>query len=210
MINILFEDNHLLVCDKPAGLLTQDSGTDLLSLEGSARLMIQERDQKKGNVYLHAVHRLDREVGGIVLFAKSNKALTRLHEAQRKGEFQKRYQALLDSPPPAKQGTLIHYLVHGDKKAEISHQNDPEAKRASLSYQLLGKKGDYYLVEIELETGRYHQIRAQFAAMGCPLLGDKKYGSKVPFSGIALHHCKLQFRHPVKGEELLFSSNPPF
>lgn len=210
MITILFEDNHLLVCDKPAGLLTQDSGTDLPSLESSARLMIQERDQKKGNVYLHAVHRLDREVEGIVLLAKSNKALTRLHEAQKKGEFRKTYQALLASPPPTNEGTLVHYLVHGDKKAEVSNQSNPEAKRASLSYRLIGKKGDYYLVEIELETGRYHQIRAQFAAIGCPLLGDKKYGSKVPFSGIALHHCKLQFKHPVKDEMLVFTSTPKF
>jgi len=208
--DILFEDNHLLVVNKPAGLLTQPSGTDQPSLESICKAWLKEKYKKPGNVFLEAVHRLDKPVSGIVLFAKTSKALSRLNASQRGKQSVKTYHALLENAPPQAEGTLEHHLLHDDYQARVS--SDPAAKLSRLHYRLLKKIGPRALVEIELETGRYHQIRAQFAAIACPIVGDSKYGSKTPLPNniIYLHHFRLQIPHPISSEILTWKSPPPF
>lgn len=211
-MQIVFEDNHLLVVNKPAGLLTQPSGTSQDSLEAQAKVYIKQKYNKPGNVFLEAIHRLDKPVSGLVVFAKTSKALSRLNAAQREKSSQKIYLALIERPLSQPSGTLQHYLVHEDYRARIAHPGDPEAKRSVLHYRTTGEREGFPLVEIELETGRYHQIRAQFAAAGSPLLGDKKYGSRVSFpqAEIALHHFRITLLHPITQEILTFEIAPPW
>jgi 23S rRNA pseudouridine1911/1915/1917 synthase len=205
-MDILYEDNHLLFVNKPAGLLTQPTEECDQSLESLAKAYIKERYEKKGNVYLHAVHRLDKETSGIVLFAKTSKALSRMNEAMRLRQIQKYYMALIEGTLKEKKGTLTHHLSHGSHKAELGF-----GKESVLVYRVLKEGDGLSLVEVELETGRYHQIRAQFAARGHPIVGDKKYGSTYPFasSAIALCHYKMICEHPVSHKELIIESQPP-
>ena len=163
-------------------------------------------------MFLEAVHRLDKPASGIVLFAKTSKALSRLNAAMRSKLARKIYQAKIIGKLPQVEGTLVHHLLHGDHKAAISHAKDPEAKEARLHYKILSKGLDHTLVEINLETGRYHQIRAQFAAIGCPLVGDIRYGGPLcaEREGIALHHAQLEMPHPIGGRPMLFQAQAPF
>ncbi len=199
-MHILYEDNHLLALNKPTCLLTQDSGTDRDSLETQARIWLKQRDAKPGNVYLHAVHRLDTGASGIVLFAKTSKALSRLQAMIRAREWQKIYLALVSPAPRKKEALLEHLLKHGKSHAHVS----PEGVPARLTYKEIKKQNQTALLEIDLETGRYHQIRAQLKAIGSPILGDHKYGG-APWlqSGLALHHHRLTFDHPVTKEKLV-------
>ncbi len=208
---ILYEDNHLLAVNKPAGLLTQPSGTDRDSLEEQAKAWIKERYHKPGNVFLEAVHRIDREVSGVVLFARTGKALSRMNEQVRARDVCKIYHALLERRPPKDSDELVHFLKHGSHRADVSRAGDPEAKEARLRYRVLRGISGQWLVEIELLTGRYHQIRAQCAAMGCPIRGDAKYGAREGFdgNGIALHHRRLEVAHPVRGDRLVFEAPYP-
>ncbi|MBN1826613.1 MAG: RluA family pseudouridine synthase [Candidatus Eisenbacteria bacterium] len=210
-VRILFEDNHLLALAKPAGLLTQPSGTPCESLEERAKEYIRTSKGKRGNVFLHAVHRLDRVVSGVVLFARTGKALSRLSEAQRERRFRKVYLALTDRRPPRPEGRLVHHLLHGNGRAEVSRAGEEGTRESVLSYQVIREKEGLFLLEIELHTGRYHQIRAQLAAEGMPILGDRKYGGTVPFAGgaIALHHALLEFDHPVGGAPVRIESPLP-
>lgn len=202
-IEILYEDNHLLVVNKPAGLLTQPDNTGQQSLQEIYREWLKTTYSKPGNVFLEAVHRLDKPVGGIVLFAKTSKALSRLNESMRAKGIKKIYRAKVSGKLMPEQGALVHYLVHGDHKAIISSANDSQAKEARLRYTIIEQTAQYAEVEIELETGRYHQIRAQFAAIGCPLLGDTKYGGPHA-DQLALQHVRLEFLHPVGGQSMQF------
>lgn len=208
MIEVVFEDNHLLVLNKPALLLTQPSGTDKESLEGLAKAWIKAKYEKPGNVFLEAIHRLDRAASGIVVFAKTSKALTRLMSDLRNKNVKKVYHALVDKPPPETEGILEHFLIHDDFRATVVREGDPNAKLCRLYYKVLKKGESSILLEIELETGRYHQIRAQLGKIGCPILGDKKYGSAAAWSfpGIALHHCHFEIPHPVTKEMLSFGA----
>lgn len=199
-MEILFEDNHLFVVNKPSGMLTQPSGTERENLESQAKLMIKKRDGKPGNVFLEAVYRLDKPVGGIVVFAKTRKALSRLNQAQREKKGQKKYLALVKGPP-LKSGTLEHNLLHKQHRAVVH----PEGKKSRLHFRVLKTDKQIQLVEIELETGRYHQIRAQLAAAGCPILGDFKYGSdEFCEEGIALVHELIILEHPISREMVTF------
>ena len=209
---VLFEDNHLLIINKLAGLLTQPSGTSQDSLEAQAKEWLKHKYNKPGNVFLEAIHRLDKPVSGIVVFSKTSKALSRLNAAQRDKRSRKIYVALLERSLKYAEGTLQHYLVHEDYHARIAHPSDPNAKVARLQYRIVGEQNGYPLVEIELETGRYHQIRAQFAAAGAPLLGDKRYGGNVslPDHGIALHHFRIVLPHPITNELLTIECPPPW
>lgn len=208
---VLFCDNHLLVANKPANLLTQpdDSGAD--SLESRMKSWVKEEFKKPGNVFLHAIHRLDRPVSGLVLFARTSKALSRLNEQSRDQEIQRIYTAEVEGILPVKEGRLDHYLIHGNHKAIIANQSNPQAKHARLTYEAIRFLPRSTLVSIQLETGRYHQIRAQFSASGHPIVGDKRYGAKTGDEDeIHLHCTKIAFKHPVTKEIVQVESAVPF
>lgn len=210
MLPILYEDNHLLVVNKPAGLLTQPSGTSQDSAEAICKAWIKEKYQKPGNVFLEAAHRLDKPVSGLVLFAKTSKALSRLHAILREKKAVKVYLALVEKAPKHSEATLEHVLRHGEHRARILPALVPGAQLARLHYKLVGKREGGYLLEVTLETGRYHQIRAQLAAENLPIIGDEKYGGKKMQPGeIALHHFHLEIPHPVKPISLVLEAPPP-
>lgn len=207
-MDILYVDNHILVVIKPAGLATQPSLDNENNLELQAKAWIKKEYQKPGAVYLHAVHRLDKPVSGLVLFARTSKALSRLNASMRSKEFTKKYTALVEGHIKADEGTLEHYLVHGDRKALLASKDTPGAKLCKLHYKVLERFKEATLVRIDLDTGRYHQIRAQFAAAGHPIVGDAKYGAKpsyLPVKTIALHQGEMSFPHPVTKEEKTFT-----
>jgi 23S rRNA pseudouridine1911/1915/1917 synthase len=206
MPKIIYCDNHLLALDKPCGMLTQPSGTDLMSLECWAKAYLKEKFQKKGNVFLEAVHRLDRGASGIVLFARTSKALSRCQEHLRKKEWEKTYLAFVEGPLEEDEGMFEDLLQHDDHRATIGQ----EGKLSTLFFKVLKREKGGALVEIKLVTGRYHQIRVQFASRGHPIFGDEKYGSKKSFQGIALHHAELIAIHPVTYEKICFKSAATF
>lgn len=196
----LFLDNHLIALDKPAGLLTQPSGTDEDSLEAQAKAFLKETFNKEGNVFLEAVHRIDKPTFGVVLFARTSKALTRMNETMRGNLCQKTYRAILQGKPQKQQGVLEDWLLHDDFHAKVVRPNTRGAKPCSLDYHVIQPlPNNRTLVEVHLHSGRYHQIRAQFAHRNCPILGDDKYGAE-PSSRpgmIALQHFCLVTPHPT-------------
>ena len=211
MIEVLFEDNHLLVLNKPAGLLTQPTSANADSLENQAKDWIKEKYQKPGNVFLEAAHRLDRPVSGVVVFGRTSKAVARLNASIREKETAKFYYALVDGCPRVEKGVLEHYLIHDDYQAQIVTKNHPGAKLAILYYRVIERRKGSSLLEIELNTGRYHQIRFQLSAIGCPIIGDHKYGSRKDFEpgAIALHHIRMQIPHPTTKALLTFEAPLP-
>lgn len=210
MTKILFEDNHLLAAVKPCGIPTQAAAGSPKSFEEILKEYIKVTYHKKGNVFLHAIHRLDKLASGIVLFAKSQKALSRLQETIRKKTCKKIYLALVSGSVALKEKTVEHFLVHGDHKAFVDPHH-PQAKKCVLHYRVIQKKEKQTLLEIELITGRYHQIRCQLAALGHPIIGDGKYGSSVSFpNGIALHHACMEIEHPITKKPLLFTAQAEF
>jgi 23S rRNA pseudouridine1911/1915/1917 synthase len=209
MLNVIFEDNHLLVLSKIGNLATQPSPTSDDSLEMQAKAYIKDKYQKPGNVYLHAIHRIDKPVSGIVVFAKTSKALSRLQASIRNKTTKKIYRAWVEGMLPV-EGFFEDYLIHGDHIAIAAKSADDGAKRCRLSYKVLKKESKKTLVEIELETGRYHQIRAQFGFRGHPIIGDKKYGSQTSYETILLHHTSFSIQHPVSNEVVTFESLPSF
>lgn len=193
MKDILYEDNHLLAALKPHGMLTQSSGLEEMGLEETLQEWIKKRDQKKGGVFLHAVHRLDRPVSGIVLFAKSQKGLSRMNALMREGKIKKIYRAWVEGLLEG-EGVLEDRLVHGSRQAHVADGG----KKAELSWKALKNQRGMTLVEIELKSGRYHQIRVQLANFGHPVVGDVKYGAKpITQEGILLSHVRMEFLHPV-------------
>lgn len=208
---ILYEDNHVIAVDKPAGLLTQPTNLESDSLEVRVKAWIKEKYGKPGNVFLGVIHRLDRPASGIVLFAKTSKALGRLNEAMRNKQMKKTYLALVEGSPGQKQGTLKHYLRHDEYRAYVSVHEERGSKLAVLHYEVVEKFSKTTLLKVELETGRYHQIRAQFSFIGCPIVGDSKYGSGIAMSPktIALHHSNFVFEHPVTKQVIELSSPLP-
>ncbi len=210
-VEIIFCDNHLLIANKPPGLLTQPDNSGLPSLETDAKEWVKKEYHKPGNVFLHAIHRLDRPVSGLVLFARTSKALSRLNEQLRNQEIQRIYIAEVEGILPEKEGRLDHYLIHGDHRAIVANAANPEAKHARLVYQVIQFFPHTTRLSIELETGRYHQIRAQFAAIGHPVVGDRRYGSESgDDEAIHLHCAELAFEHPVTKETLHFKVSPFF
>lgn len=204
-LEILYEDNHLLAINKPAGLLTQPNQTDAPSLEELAKSYIKKKYRKKGNVFLHAIHRLDKPVSGIVLFARTSKALSRLNSQMRERRIQKTYAAKVEGHLKEKTGKLCHQLSHGSHRASV--KKGGSSKKAILSYTVKKEYPHSTLLLIELYTGRYHQIRAQLSQVGHPILGDTKYGAVQKFSRLALHHTQLIFYHPITNEILTIQSN---
>jgi 23S rRNA pseudouridine1911/1915/1917 synthase len=212
-IPMLYEDNHIIVVVKPVNVPTQEDDSrdpDLLTM---IKQDLKHRHHKPGNVFLGLVHRLDRPVGGVMVFAKTSKAASRLSDAVRTRSIGKRYTAVVNGKPAQPQGTLRHDLFKDTKTNMVSvvPQGTAGAKEAVLDYRVVGHLEGLSLVEVELHTGRPHQIRVQFAAIDCPLVGDQRYGAHLtkPGQQIALWSTQLSFEHPVTKETMKFSSVPP-
>lgn len=210
---ILYEDNHLLVVNKRAGEIVQGDRTGDECLAEALKAFVAQRDGKPGQVFMGIPHRLDRPVSGIVVFAKTSKALERLAAMFREGEVHKTYWALCCAAPSAPEGELEDWLVRNEKmnKSFIAKAGNREAKLARLRYRYLGPTERYYLIEVELLTGRHHQIRCQLAGMGCVIKGDLKYGAprSNPDGGISLHSRHISLVHPVRKTPLELTAPLP-
>lgn len=210
---ILYEDNHILVINKKPGEIVQGDKTGDEPLSEKCKAFIAMRDSKPGQVFMGVPHRLDRPVSGIAMFAKTSKALARLNEMFRTGDVHKTYKAVVCSRPVAEEGELTDLLVRNEKqnKSYITKKASPAAKQARLRYKLIQCSDRYFLVEVELLTGRHHQIRCQLSGMGCCIKGDLKYGAprSNPDGSICLHAAELRFIHPVKKEELIIEAPIP-
>ena len=209
---IIFIDNHLIAVTKPAGLLIQpDRNTDE-SLIDQTRQWIKEKYNKPNNIFLGLVHRLDRNVSGVVLFARTSKAASRLSKQFREGTPKKHYRALVLGKLKKEQTTLVHYLrKEKSLRATVFPRETPTAKRSELSYEVIYSLEKKSLLEVSLSTGRFHQIRAQMAFIGHPILGDVKYGAPEPLPNqeIALYAHKLVFSHPISNEEITLTAPEP-
>ena len=209
---IIFIDNHLLAVNKPAGLLTQpDRNTDE-SLIDQTRQWIKEKYNKPNNIFLGLVHRLDRNVSGVVLFARTSKAASRLSKQFREGTPKKHYRAIVLGKLKEEHTTLVHYLrKEKSLRATVFPRETPTAKRSELSYEVINALENKSLLEVSLSTGRFHQIRAQMAFIGHPIIGDVKYGAPEPLPNqeIALYAHKLVFSHPVSNEEITLTAPEP-
>ena len=209
---IIFIDNHLIAVTKPAGLLTQpDRNTDE-SLIDQTRQWIKEKYNKPNNIFLGLVHRLDRNVSGVVLFARTSKAASRLSKQFREGTPKKHYRAIVLGKLKEEHTTLVHYLrKEKSLRATVFPRETPTAKRSELSYEVINTLENKSLLEVSLSTGRFHQIRAQMAFIGHPIIGDVKYGAPEPLPNqeIALYAHKLVFSHPVSNEEITLTAPEP-
>lgn len=203
-MTVVYEDNHIIVVNKTASEIVQADKTGDTPLSETVKQYLKEKYQKPGNVFLGVTHRLDRPVSGLVIFAKTSKALTRLNEMFRAGEVKKTYWAVVKNAPKESEGELVHFLVRNEKqnKSYAYDKEVPNSKKAVLDYRLIGRSENYYLLEVDLKTGRHHQIRCQLAKMGCPIKGDLKYGSprSNPDGSICLHARGVRFVHPVSKE----------
>ena len=212
---VVYEDNHLLCVSKRPGEIVQGDKTGDEPMSEALKAWLKEKYNKPGNVYLGVIHRLDRPVGGLVLFAKTSKALSRMNELFRTGDVSKRYWAVVTASPPKHSDTLEQYLVRNESqnKSYVARQGAATrgAKLARLSYRLLASGEHYHLLEIELHTGRHHQIRCQLAALGCPIKGDLKYGAprSNPGGSISLLSRQISFTHPVSKEALTLTAPVP-
>ncbi|TQD39170.1 RluA family pseudouridine synthase [Haloflavibacter putidus] len=212
-LQVIYEDNHLIVINKRAGDLVQGDKTGDAPLSEIVKAYLKEKHNKPGNVYLGVVHRLDRPTSGVVLFAKTSKALPRLNKLFADKKNKKTYWAMVQNTPNPENGTLVHYLKRNQKQNKsYSHKNEvPNSKKGVLHYKTLKKLDRYTLLEIDLETGRHHQIRSQLSAIGSPIKGDLKYGfnRSNPDGRIHLHARSLSLVHPVKKEKMTFTTPVP-
>lgn len=200
-MRVVYEDNHIIVVYKESGEIVQGDKTGDTPLSDIVKDYVKEKYQKPGNVFLGVVHRLDRPVSGLVVFARTSKALSRLNEMFRTGDVHKTYWAITKEQPAELEGRLEHWLVRNEKqnKSYAYTREKPGAKKAILEYKVIGRTDNYNLLEVRLLTGRHHQIRCQLAAMGCPIKGDLKYGARRsnPDGSISLLSRRVQFVHPV-------------
>lgn len=212
-MTVLYEDNHIIAVNKSSSEIVQGDKTGDQPLSETIKLYLKEKYNKPGDVFLGVVHRLDRPVSGVVLFAKTSKALTRLNEMFRTQEIKKTYWAIVKEKPEQPEGRLEHYLTRNEKQNKSMAYDKPrsDAKKAALSYRMIAQSDTYYLLEIQLETGRHHQIRCQLAKMGCPIKGDLKYGfpRSNPNGGISLHARSIEFIHPVSKEFIQLTAPLP-
>lgn len=211
--HILFEDNHLLIYNKRPGDIVQGDKTGDTPLSEEIKLYIKTKYEKPGEVFLGVAHRLDRPVSGSLVFARTSKALTRFNLMLKEGSIKKTYWAVTTQPPPREQDNLVHYLERNEKQNKsFAHVNPAgNSKKAELRYTLKGISDRYYLLEINLMTGRHHQIRAQLAQAGCPVKGDLKYGAQRSNAdgSIHLHARSVEFIHPVHQYLLKVVASPP-
>lgn len=212
-VDVLFEDNHLVAINKPAGMLVQGDETGDKPLADEVKAYIKRKYGKPGEVFLGVVHRLDRPVSGVVVFARTSKAVSRMNELFRDRKTEKIYWAVVERKPGSPSGKLVHWLQKDEKKNKttIYRKETPGALRSELTYSLLDSAHGLHLLEVRPITGRSHQIRSQLAAMGCPILGDLKYGavSTTDDGSIALHARALSFIHPVKQEMVTIRADVP-
>ena len=203
-MKVIYEDNHIIVVSKTASEIVQGDKTGDTPLSELVKHYLKEKYNKPGNVFIGVTHRLDRPVSGLVVFAKTSKALARLNEMFKNGDVHKTYWAIVKNCPQETEATLEHYLVRNEKqnKSYAYDREKPGAKKAILHYKLIGHSENYFLLEVDLKTGRHHQIRCQLAKTGCPIKGDLKYGfpRSNPDGSICLHARRVSFIHPVSKE----------
>mgnify|MGYP002514896258 FL=1 len=205
-MTVVYEDNHIIVVNKTASEIVQGDKTGDTPLSEMVQLYLKEKYNKPGNVFIGVPHRLDRPVSGLVVLAKTSKALARLNDMFRNGDVKKTYWAIVKDRPKELEGELQHWLVRNEKQNK-SYAYDKEvknSKKAILCYKLIAHSVNYHLLEVDLKTGRHHQIRCQLAKMGCPIKGDLKYGSprSNPDGSICLHARRVRFIHPVSKQEI--------
>ena len=205
-MQVIYEDNHIIIVSKATGEIVQGDKTGDIPLSDTVKQYIKEKYQKPGNVFLGVVHRLDRPVSGLVVFAKTSKALARLNEMFRVGDVHKTYWAIVKNRPAVEEDTLTHWIVRNEKQNK-SYAYDKEvknSKKAVLHYRLISSSTNYHLIEVQLFTGRHHQIRCQLAKIGCPIKGDLKYGAprSNPDGSISLLSRHVEFVHPVSKETI--------
>lgn len=212
-MEVIYEDNHLIAVNKSCGEIVQGDKTGDQPLSESLKIWLKEKYNKPGNVFVGVTHRLDRPVSGIVLFAKTSKALARLNGMFRTGAIKKTYWAIVKRCPSQPEGELTHWLVRNEKqnKSYAYDTEQPNSKKAILHYKLIARSENYFLLEIDLKTGRHHQIRCQLAKMGCPIKGDLKYGFERSNKdgGISLHARSAAFTHPVSKQEITIVAPVP-
>lgn len=203
-MDVIYEDNHIIIVNKVSSQIVQGDKTGDTPLSEKIKEYLKEKYNKQGNVFLGVVHRLDRPVSGLVVFAKTSKALSRLNEMFKNKEIKKSYWAIVKNTPPKYEDELVHYLVRNEKqnKSYAYDKEVPNSKKAILRYKLIGRSKSYNLLEIDLQTGRHHQIRCQLAKIGCPIKGDLKYGfpRSNPNGSISLNAHSITFIHPVSKE----------
>lgn len=205
-MTVVYEDNHIIVVNKTSSEIVQGDKTGDIPLSETVKQYLKEKYQKPGNVFVGVAHRLDRPVSGLVVFAKTSKALSRLNEMFKNSEVKKTYWAIVKECPRELEGELVHYLVRNEKqnKSYAYDKEVPDSKKAILHYRLIARSQNYNLLEVDLKTGRHHQIRCQLAKMGCPIKGDLKYGfaRSNPDGSICLHARRISFIHPVSKEQI--------
>ena len=212
-MRIIFEDNHLLVINKDAGVLVQGDKTGDTPLSDLAKAYVKEKYQKPGEVFMGVIHRIDRPVSGLVLMARTSKALERMNEQFKNREIEKKYLAIVRNRPAANTGNLVHWLIKNPETnvTKAYEKEVPNSMRSELNYKLIGELDGFYILEVNPITGRPHQIRVQLASMNCPIVGDNKYGYPRgnKDKSICLHAHSVKFMHPVKKEEMqLFAALP--
>lgn len=212
-MTVIYEDNHLIAIHKPAGLLTHSDKTGDQCATEQVKLFLKKKYNKPGDVFLNPVHRLDRPVSGLLLFAKTSKATTRMTRLFAQKETKKTYLAISDKQPKEPLKTITHFLLKNSRTntTKAVQEGKPNAKKAILSYKLIAELKSRFLIQVNPKTGRSHQIRVQLSSINCPIIGDLKYGSKQKTDGrsIALHSYQLAFIHPVKKEPITITCPPP-
>ena len=212
-LEVVYEDNHLIVVNKHSGEIVQADKTGDEPLSEIIKKWLKEKYNKTGNVFCGVIHRIDRPVSGVVIFAKTSKALARMNQLIQNKQLHKKYWALVKNAPPQPQGNLVHYLYRVERlnKSIVSETPKEGYQRAELNYWLIASSQTYHLLEIELITGRHHQIRAQLAAIGCPIRGDVKYGFPRPNhnASISLHARSVCFVHPISLQTVHIEAPPP-
>lgn len=212
-MEVLYEDNHIIAVNKTNSEIVQGDKTGDTPLSDMVKQYIKEKYAKPGDVFLGVTHRLDRPTSGVVLFARTSKALTRLNDMFRNHDIRKTYWAIVKNAPEEPEGTLVHYLVRNEKqnKSYVYDLAKKGTQKAVLHYRVLAKSDNYTLLEVQLETGRHHQIRCQLAHIGCPIKGDLKYGfpRSNPDGGICLHARSVEFVHPVSKQLVHIEAEPP-
>lgn len=205
-MEVVYEDNHIIIVNKTCREIVQGDKTGDTPLCETLKDWLKAKYNKPGNVFVGVTHRLDRPVSGLVVFAKTSKALSRLNEMFRTGSVKKTYWAIVKNKPLQEEATLIHYLTRNEKNNKATAYNSIRegAKKAELDYKLIAKGDNYHLLEVNLKTGRHHQIRCQLSKIGCPIKGDLKYGAdrSNPDGGISLHARRITFEHPVSHQHI--------